>query len=47
MTPLQEAMMASAIANHGTLMKPYMVNKVTAPDLTALSTTQPTVLSHP
>ena len=39
--------MASAIANHGTLMKPYMVNKVTAPDLTALSTTQPTVLSHP
>ena len=45
-TPLQEAMMASAIANHGTLMKPYMVNKVTAPDLTALSTTQPMVLSH-
>jgi peptidoglycan glycosyltransferase len=46
-TPLQEAMMASAIANQGTLMKPYMVDKVTAPDLTTLSTTQPTVLSHP
>lgn len=46
-TPLQEAMVAAAIANHGTLMKPYMVDKVTAPDLTALSTTQPTALSHP
>jgi cell division protein FtsI/penicillin-binding protein 2 len=46
-TPLQEAMVAAAIANNGTLMKPYMVDKVTAPDLTALSTTQPTVLSRP
>jgi penicillin-binding protein A len=46
-TPLQEAMVASAIANNGTLMKPYMVDKVTAPDLTTLSTTTPTVLSHP
>jgi len=46
-TPLQEAMLASAIANQGALMKPYMVDKVTAPDLTTLSTTQPTVLSHP
>ena len=46
-TPLQEAMLASAIANNGTLMKPYMVDKVTAPDLTTLTTTQPTVLSHP
>lgn len=46
-TPLQEAMIAAAIANQGTLMKPYMVDKVTAPDLTTLSTTQPTVLSHP
>jgi cell division protein FtsI/penicillin-binding protein 2 len=46
-TPLQEAMMAAAIANHGTLMKPYMVDKVTAPDLTTLSTTQATVLSRP
>ncbi len=46
-TPLQEAMMAAAIANHGTLMKPYMVNRVAAPDLTTLSTTQPATLSHP
>jgi peptidoglycan glycosyltransferase len=46
-TPLQEAMVAAAIANHGTLMKPYMVDKVTAPDLTTLSATQPAALSHP
>ncbi|HUY51746.1 MAG TPA: penicillin-binding transpeptidase domain-containing protein [Streptosporangiaceae bacterium] len=46
-TPLQEAMFASAIADNGTLMKPYLVDKVTAPDLTTLSTTQPTALSHP
>jgi len=45
-TPLQEAMLAAAVANNGTLMKPYMVDKVTAPDLTTLSTTNPTVLSH-
>jgi penicillin-binding protein A len=46
-TPLQEAMLAATVANNGTLMKPYMVDKVTAPDLTPLSTTQPTVLAHP
>ncbi len=46
-TPLQEAMFAAAIANNGTLMKPYLVNKVTAPDLTPLTTTTPTALSHP
>ena len=34
-TPLQEAMLSAAIANNGTLMKPYLVDKVTAPDLTA------------
>ncbi len=46
-TPLQEAMFAAAIANNGTLMKPYLVDKVTAPDLTPLFTTTPTALSHP
>jgi len=46
-TPLQEAMFAAAIANNGTLMKPFLVNKVTAPDLTAVSTTAQTALSHP
>ena len=46
-TPLQEAMFAAAIANHGTLMRPYMVQKVIAPNLTSLVTTQPSALSHP
>jgi penicillin-binding protein A len=45
-TPLQEAMFSAAIANHGTLMTPYMVQKVTAPDLTPLVTAQPAVLSQ-
>jgi cell division protein FtsI/penicillin-binding protein 2 len=45
-TPLQEAMFAAAIANNGTLMTPYLVQKVTAPDLTPLVTAQPTTLSQ-
>jgi peptidoglycan glycosyltransferase len=45
-TPLQEAMFAAAIANHGKLMHPYMVQKVIAPNLTPLVTTQPSVLSQ-
>jgi len=43
-TPLQEAMFAAAIADDGTLMKPYLVQKVTAPDLTQLQNANPTVL---
>src|SRR6202021_3054101 len=31
-TPLQEAMLAAAIANGGKLMKPYLVKQVTASD---------------
>src|SRR5215470_10448769 len=45
-TPLQEAMFAAAIANGGTLMRPYMVQRVIAPNLTPLVTGQPSVLSH-
>jgi peptidoglycan glycosyltransferase len=45
-TPLQEAMFSAAIANNGTLMTPYMVQKVTAPDLTPLETAQPAPLSE-
>lgn len=45
-TPLQEALFAAAIANNGTLMTPYMVQKVTAPDLTPLVTAQPTALAQ-
>jgi peptidoglycan glycosyltransferase len=45
-TPLQEAMFSAAIANHGTLMTPYMVQKVTAPDLTPLVNTSAKTLSQ-
>jgi peptidoglycan glycosyltransferase len=44
-TPLQEAMFAAAIANGGTLMKPYLVQQVTASDLSTVQTTAPSVLS--
>jgi penicillin-binding protein A len=46
-TPLQEAMLAAAIANGGTLMRPYLVQQVTASDLSTVQTTTPTVLSQP
>jgi penicillin-binding protein A len=46
-TPLQEAMFAASIANNGTLMKPYLIQQVTASDLTVLNSTAPSVLSQP
>jgi penicillin-binding protein A len=45
-TPLQEAMFAAAIANHGTLMRPYLVQRVIAPNLADMITAQPSVLSR-
>jgi len=45
-TPLQEAMFAAAIANQGTLMRPYLVQKVIAPNLSTLVITAPSELSH-
>jgi penicillin-binding protein A len=46
-TPLQEAMDAAAIANHGVLMRPYLLQSVQAPDLTTIDSTTPSVLSQP
>jgi peptidoglycan glycosyltransferase len=46
-TPLQEAMFAAAIANGGTLMKPYLVQQVTASDLSTVQATPQTVFSQP
>ena len=46
-TPLQEAMLSATVANDGTLMKPYLVQKVTAPDLSTIQTTAPTTLGTP
>ena len=45
-TPLQEAMFSAAIANQGTLMRPYLVQKVIAPNLSTLVITVPSPLSH-
>jgi peptidoglycan glycosyltransferase len=46
-TPLQEAMFAATVANNGTLMKPYLVQQVTASDLSVVQQTSPQVLSQP
>jgi penicillin-binding protein A len=46
-TPLQEAMLAATIANGGTLMKPYLVQQVTASDLSNVQTTGQSALSQP
>jgi peptidoglycan glycosyltransferase len=45
-TPMQMAMVASAIANHGVLMKPYLVQNTEAPDTTVLTHTSPHVLGR-
>jgi peptidoglycan glycosyltransferase len=44
-TPLQVAMTSAAIANGGTLMRPYLVAEALAPDLAPLEVTEPTVQS--
>ncbi|GGX93757.1 peptidoglycan D,D-transpeptidase FtsI family protein [Streptomyces minutiscleroticus] len=46
-TPLQMAMVASAVANDGTLMKPYMVDKLQAPSLDVIEQTEPEEMSKP
>ncbi|MFF7528600.1 peptidoglycan D,D-transpeptidase FtsI family protein [Streptomyces bobili] len=45
-TPLQMAMVASAIANDGKLMKPYMVDQLKAASLDTIATTEPEELSQ-
>jgi peptidoglycan glycosyltransferase len=46
-TPLQAAMIAAAVANDGTLMQPYLVDQLRAPDLSVLDETDPEELSQP
>jgi peptidoglycan glycosyltransferase len=45
-TPIQMAMVAAGIANGGVLMRPYVVEKVTAPGGSTVSRTQPHELSR-
>ncbi|RZB18518.1 penicillin-binding protein 2 [Streptomyces sp. F001] len=46
-TPLQMAMVASAVANDGTLMKPYMVDRLQASSVDTIEQTDPEELSKP
>jgi cell division protein FtsI/penicillin-binding protein 2 len=46
-TPLQMAMVAAAIANNGTLMQPYEVDKLVAPNLSTIAQTSPKKMSQP
>ena len=41
LTPLQNAMVAAAIANRGLVMQPYLVDSLKGPDLTTITTTEP------
>jgi peptidoglycan glycosyltransferase len=47
LTPMQAAMIAAAVANDGSLMKPYLVDHVTAPDLSVIDRTDPEEMSKP
>ncbi|MEU9474351.1 penicillin-binding protein 2 [Streptomyces sp. NPDC048191] len=46
-TPLQMAMVASAVANDGKLMKPYMVDELESSNLDPVEKTQPEEMSRP
>ncbi|MFJ3306010.1 peptidoglycan D,D-transpeptidase FtsI family protein [Streptomyces sp. NPDC086549] len=46
-TPLQMAMVASAVANGGKLMKPYMVDKLQSSNVDTVAQTDPQELSQP
>jgi len=45
-TPLQEAMLAATVANHGKLMYPYMVQQVVGPGLSVIQRANPRLLSQ-
>lgn len=40
-TPLQMAMVVGAIANDGVLMRPYLIDEITSPDLDVIEKTRP------
>ncbi|RBP99620.1 peptidoglycan D,D-transpeptidase FtsI family protein [Bifidobacterium xylocopae] len=46
-TPMQNAMVAAAVANGGKLMQPTLVDRVRSSDLSVLSETTPSVYSQP
>ena len=46
-TPLQAAMIAAGVANDGSIMAPYLVDQVRAPDLSVVDRTDPEEFSRP
>ncbi|MER5463313.1 penicillin-binding transpeptidase domain-containing protein [Streptomyces sp. NPDC002668] len=46
-TPLQMAMVSAAIANDGKLMKPYMIDRLEAPNLEVIKRNEPQEMSRP
>jgi peptidoglycan glycosyltransferase len=46
-TPMQMAMVASAIANHGVLMRPYVVDRIEGPNGGVVTRTKPKELGRP
>jgi peptidoglycan glycosyltransferase len=46
-TPLQVAMFSAAVANKGKIMKPNLVDSITAPDLSVLQKFEPEVFAEP
>ncbi len=46
-TPLQNAMVAAAVADNGVLYRPYLVKEIQAPDFTSLQRATPRVLHRP
>jgi peptidoglycan glycosyltransferase len=46
-TPLQMALVAATIGNHGMEPRPYLVQQVTAPDGSVVTTTTPSTLGRP
>ncbi|MEV1009346.1 penicillin-binding protein 2 [Streptomyces sp. NPDC049881] len=46
-TPLQMAMVAASVANNGSLMEPYMVDQLVAPNLNVVEQHEPREMSRP
>jgi peptidoglycan glycosyltransferase len=47
MSPLQDALVAATIANNGSQMRPYLIDKRQTADLATVDTTQPKEARHP
>ncbi len=46
LTPMQDAVIVATIANHGSRMAPYLVDRTTKPDLSVISQTAPQLVTQ-